>query len=79
MMSLSNFFMVGDNVNEAINYVLTRMAAERGITPSQMQGIIEEAIHAEATSPDLALRREMQRGSAAGSLLRRNSLMKSQG
>ena len=51
--------MDGDDVNEAINYVLTRMAAEKSITPGQMQGIIEEAIHAGATSSDRALRREM--------------------
>lgn len=35
----------GDNVNEETNYVIQRMAAERGITSTQMQGIIEEAIH----------------------------------
>ena len=50
----------GDNVNEEIDYVLTRMAAERDITFDQMKNIIEEAIHAGATSSDLMLRREMQ-------------------
>ena len=46
-------------MNEAINYVLTRMADERGITSDKMQDIIEEAIHAGATSSDAMLREEM--------------------
>ena len=43
-------------MNEAINYVLTRMAAERGITMDQMQDIIEEAMH---TSSDPVLRDQL--------------------
>lgn len=46
-------------MNEGINYVLIRMAAERGITSDQMQDIIEEAIHAGASSSDSALRGEL--------------------
>ncbi len=46
-------------MNERIDYVITHMAAERGITSGQMQDIIEEAIHAGVTSSDLVLRREM--------------------
>lgn len=46
-------------MDEAINYVITRMAAERGITSDQMKDIIEEAIHAGASSADQKLRREM--------------------
>lgn len=46
-------------MNEAINYVITRMAAERGISFGQMPGILEEAIHAGMTSSDPTLQREM--------------------
>lgn len=46
-------------MNEAIDYVITRMAAERGITSDQMKDIIEEAIYAGASSADQKLRREM--------------------
>lgn len=35
------------------------MAAERGISFSQMQGILEEAIHAGMTSSDPSLRSEL--------------------
>lgn len=49
-------------MNERIDYVITRMAAERGITSSEMQSIIEEAIHAGAASSDSVLRREMLSG-----------------
>ena len=44
-------------MNGAINYVITSMAAERGITSDQMKEIIQETIHA---SSDLTLRREMR-------------------
>lgn len=46
-------------MNEAINYVITRMAAERGISSGQMRGILEEAIHAGMTSSDSSLRSEL--------------------
>ena len=49
-------------MNERIDYVITRMAAERGITSSEMQSIIEEAIHAGAASSDSVLRRKMLSG-----------------
>ena len=51
----------GYNVKEAINYVITRMATERGIAPSHMKDIIEEAVHAEVTSPNTALRGELMK------------------
>lgn len=46
-------------MNEAINYVITRMAVERSITSSEMQSIIEEAIHVGVTSEDPLLRSKM--------------------
>lgn len=51
--------MVGNNVNEAINYVLTRMADERGITSDKMQAIIDKALHRGVTPSDPAIRREL--------------------
>jgi len=44
-------------MNDQTNYVLTRMAAERGITADEMRDLIEEAIH---SSSDLTLRREVR-------------------
>ena len=44
-------------MSEAIDYIITRMAAERGITADEMRRLIQEAIH---SSSDLTLRREMR-------------------
>ena len=44
-------------MNEQTNYVLTHMAAERGISSDQMKEIIKDAIH---SSSNLTLRKEMQ-------------------
>ena len=44
-------------MNDQTNYVITRMAAERGITVDEMRDLIQEAIH---SSSDLTLRREMR-------------------
>lgn len=46
-------------MNGTINYIITRIAAERGISSGQMQGILEEAIHAGVTSSDPSLRNEL--------------------
>ena len=46
-------------MNEQTNYVITHMAAERGITFGQMQVIIEEALHARFISADSVIRKEM--------------------
>ena len=43
-------------MNEQTNYVLTHMAAERGISSDQMKEIIKDAIH---SSSNLTLRKEM--------------------
>jgi len=46
-------------MTNTIEYVILCMAAERGITPSHMQEIIENAIHRGVTTSDLVLRGEM--------------------
>ena len=45
-------------MNEQTDYVITHMAAERGISSDQMKEIIKDAIH---SSSNLTLRKEMQR------------------
>ena len=46
-------------MNKEMEYVITRMATERGITSGQIRGIIEVAIHGRIKSSDPVLRNEL--------------------